>query len=427
VPARRRAARVLAVSAALAFTAAVAAQDEPKAPASPDDAAPADLQAFEDAWRIVRDEFYDRRHKGVDWEAAKRRYLPRARTARTRRELHEVLLAMLGELKASHTGIAEPDVYKDLIETEMKGSLTPTLGLDLVRLDEGYFVSDTAYGAPATEAGILRGDRLVRLDEASPEDLLRPSPWDVGLGGPRGFYVAASAGKPVSLGLQRRRTSARAGWESYQVTLTPRPWNLHEAMRASAHVTEVAPDILVGYVRLYHVLTDDMPRVLAELLASPPLSEAQGLVLDVRGHGGLPAAVDSVLAIFDPKAPGGAAWPRPVALVVDGETRSAKEILAWRWRDEHRGPIVGTQTRGAVLGSRYVPLHDGSYMLLAWLDVRTLSGGAVLEGKGVSPDVRVQDDLPYAEGRDALVEEANKVVLEKVLAQRRSGHVHGWY
>ncbi|MBI3723051.1 hypothetical protein HY251_03715 [bacterium] len=389
--------------------------------------AAADIEAFEDAWRIVRDDFYDRNHRGVDWEGARRRYLPRAKAARTRRELHEVVLAMLGELKSSHTALAEPDVYRDLIDGECKGSLTPTFGVELARTGEGYFVSETPGGSPAAEAGILRGDRLLRVDDFSPDEVVRPCPWDVGLGGRRSYFVSAASGKSVVLAFQRKRTCSRPGWDSYSVTLSPRPWNLVLAMRASACSKEVAPGMELGYVRLHHVLTDDVPLVLQEILASPPISEASGVVLDIRGHGGLPSAIDGVLELFDRNARGGALWGRPAALVVDSETRSAKEILAWRWRNERRGPIVGTRTRGAVLGSRYVPLHDGSFMQLAWLDVRVLSGGARLEGKGVVPDFVVPDDLPYAEGQDPLIEKANAVLLEKVLEERRRGRTHGWY
>jgi C-terminal processing protease CtpA/Prc len=101
-------------------------------------------------------------------------------------------------------------------------------------------------------------------------------------------------------------------------------------------------------------------------------------------------------------------------------------MLAWQWRDQNVGPLVGERTRGAVVGARFVPLPDGAYLVLASCDMRCCTGGTVLEGHGVEPDYVVPDKLPYAEGRDPLREKAEAVLLERVLESRRSGQ-HGWY
>ena len=82
-----------------------AAQDDGR---ESEDSAPANLEAFEQSWRLIRDQFYDRSFHGADWDACRARYLAKARAATTRRELHEITLAMLGELKTSHTAIIEP-------------------------------------------------------------------------------------------------------------------------------------------------------------------------------------------------------------------------------------------------------------------------------------------------------------------------------
>ena len=402
------------------------AQDDGSRPARTGDDSPPDLEAFEQTWRTIRDQFWDRNYNGADWEGLRARFLPRAKEARTRRELHEVTLAMLAGLRSSHTTIIEPDVYREHLDNEAKGTLAPTIGIELVKLDRGYFVADVIAGSPAEAAGVLRGDRLLHVEGSAPDDAgLRPAPWDVGLGGPRGFYLP-SGGRPLLLELERRPESSQPGYNVYVVRIAPRPWNHIEGVRASARTKLAGPDLRLGYVRLYHLLSEDVVDVLADLLLSKPLVEADGLVLDLRGRGGLPAAVDRVIELFDRRAKQGPVFGRPVVAVVDGETRSAKEILAWSWKSLGLGPIVGERTRGAVIGARFVPLPDGAWLLLANTDMRCFTAGSLLEGKGVEPDVLAKDDLPYAAGRDPLVEKAEEVLLERVLRARRSGR-HGWY
>ena len=423
---RRWAGAVLALAAAALVGAAARAQDDGRPLRSGDDAPP-DLEAFEQTWRVIRDQFYDRKLGGADWEDARKRFLPRAKQAKTRRELHEVTLGMLAELKTSHTSIIEPDVYREHVDNESKGTLALTLGADLVKLPQGYFVHEVVAGSPAAAAGILRGDRLVRVDGAVPEDAgLRPAPWDVGLGGPRSYYLSIVKDRSVHLELERRAEATKPGYNSYQVRLLPRPWNLIEAERARAVLVERGPGLKLGYVRMYHFLTEDVVDVLASLLTKGPLDEADGLVVDLRGKGGLPVVVDRVIALFDRRQKTGPVYGRPVVAITDSETRSAKEMCAWQWKHQGIGPIVGERTRGAVVGARFVPLPDGAYLVLASTDMRCCTGGTVLEGRGVEPDVVVKDEIAYVQGADPLRAKAESVLLERVLQARRGGQ-HGWY
>ena len=62
------------------------------------------------------------------------------------------------------------------------------------------------------------------------------------------------------------------------------------------------------------------------------------------------------------------------------------------------------------------------------MDMRAMTGGAVLEGVGVAPDVVVKPPpLPYSQGLDAIRERGIEVVLEQILEHRRVDRKHGWY
>jgi hypothetical protein len=57
--------------------------------------AQSDSQVFDEAWRIVRDKFYDRNLKGLDWEAAGKRHRADYENAKTDAERSAAINAML--------------------------------------------------------------------------------------------------------------------------------------------------------------------------------------------------------------------------------------------------------------------------------------------------------------------------------------------
>jgi carboxyl-terminal processing protease len=185
--------------------------------------------------------------------------------------------------------------------------------------------------------------------------------------------------------------------------------------------------VKVGYMRLYHLLSEEPVDMLAEFM-SKDLKDAQAFVLDIRGQGGLPNAVDRTVDLFDPNVKGGPLWGgRPAVLLVDDETRSAKEIMAFFWKRRGVGKVVGMNTRGAVLGAQFRQLNDGAWLLLPILDMRTMTGGVVLEGKGVPPDIAVEPRLMWAEGRDPIFERGLEEAVDEALAAQRAGKTNGWY
>jgi len=60
-------------------------------------------QMYRDAWRLLRDYFYDPDMHSVDWDAVFERYLPMVERCSKREELDDVLKQMIGELSALHS------------------------------------------------------------------------------------------------------------------------------------------------------------------------------------------------------------------------------------------------------------------------------------------------------------------------------------
>jgi carboxyl-terminal processing protease len=136
---------------------------------------------------------------------------------------------------------------------------------------------------------------------------------------------------------------------------------------------------------------------------------AQGIVLDLRGNGGgllTEAVLVASVFIEDGKivsvrgrerpnrtedAEGDAIDPSiPVAVLVDGGSASASEIVTGALRDRHRATVVGTNTFGKGLVQEVEPLSNGGYLDLTVANYY-LPGGKTISTRGLKPQVRAFD------------------------------------
>ena len=398
-PSRRHFLRLTSMAAASALTPTVLwAEQQEAADSTTSQAAPARIATFEEVWRTVRDRFYDPHLNGLDWSAVRERYLPDATRASSEEALASVINSMLSELHASHTRYYtpyEPEYYQlsDIFAGALRrrglerafpsGRISyPGIGI-LSRLDmQGHSViTGVIEGTPAQQAGLLAGDVIVFADGApfQPVQSFRDK-----------------IGKEVVLSL--RRAGAFMQISATPVDIEPNKMFL-DGLRASARIIR-ANGRSIGYVHVWCYAGSVYQRTLEHLLSQSPLNEADALIWDLRdGWGG---AIPEYLDLFNTRAPtmqvtdrNGASelrnvkWRKPVAMLVNGGTRSGKEILAYGFKKYRLGEVIGTRTEGAVLAATAF-LIGGGLLLLAVEDVHV--DGERLEGVGVAPTIEVQAD-----------------------------------
>jgi carboxyl-terminal processing protease len=93
----------------------------------------------------------------------------------------------------------------------------------------------------------------------------------------------------------------------------------------------------------------------------------------------------------------------PLAMLVDGVSASTAEIFAGGLQALKRARVFGTQSAGAALPSviRQLPNGDGfQYAQANYIS----EGGQPLEGRGVTPDVKV------TQSREALLHGHDRVI-----------------
>jgi carboxyl-terminal processing protease len=141
---------------------------------------------------------------------------------------------------------------------------------------------------------------------------------------------------------------------------------------------------------------------------------ATSLVLDLRGNpGGLLDQAVGVASLFLPKgssvvslagahkplrilyAHGGADSTIPLAVLVDGASASASEVVAGALKDHGRATVIGEPTYGKSLVQEIVQLPSGAALKLTVARYLT-PAGVDISRNGVRPDIRSQHALDAA-------------------------------
>ena len=104
----------------------------------------------------------------------------------------------------------------------------------------------------------------------------------------------------------------------------------------------------------------------------------------------------------------------PLAVLVNGYSASASEILAGAIQDYDKGTLIGTTTYGKGIVQRIHRLNDGTAIKLTVSAYFTPSGRNI-HGIGITPDIELEyDQEAYdADGTDNQVEKAIEV-LKKI-------------
>jgi tricorn protease len=382
-------------------------------------------EIFREVWRRYRDFFYARNMHGLDWAALGEKYRPFLRHVVHRSDLTGLLSELVGELSVGHAFLgAGDDGQPPRPRAALPGArleLDPAAGRwRIARIYRGQN-EEPLYRSPLTEVGVdaREGDYLLAIDGAelagsdSPYRLLR------GRTGPVTFTLNA---RPVHEGARE---------VAFNPVESERNLRYLDFVLRSRETVERLSGGRVGYLHL----PDLGARGLGEFIKwYYPQVRKDGLVVDLRGNEGGTAS-ELVLERLGRRLAGLSfgSGPRPetypdtvfcgpMAGLVNETTMSDGEVLAYHFRGQGLGPLVGRRTWGGVVGVRnQEPLVDGSTVEVPEVGTAGPDGHWIIEGEGVSPDLEVAAD-PGAllAGRDLQLERAVAEVLE-ALAGRRPG------
>lgn len=336
------------------------------------------------------------------------RYRAKAAAATTLEEQRNVTHALLRNIPATHLGMFSKASY-DRLMRELYGRKAPSLGFEVLDLDGKYYVHNVLEGGPAEKAGLHRGDRVVSVDGVLTEDSPRLD-WrtdDAFLDDSPVTVLLVEDGEQVTLELER-------SWgKTETVQVTAEPYSTWEAAKASARIVEHEGKKL-GVIHFWLIHISGIPALLKEKLEGD-FADCDALVLDLRGRGGSAGEIPPMLSMISGES---ADWHKPVVALIDHESRSAKEVIAYSIREQNLARLVGERTAGAVIPATFQAVgHD---TVLMFPTFRLPRFTELIEGKGVAPDVFVESARPYSGGKDPILEaglgEAVKMVAEAAAA-----------
>jgi carboxyl-terminal processing protease len=259
-------------------------------------------------------------------------------------------------------------------------------------------------GGPADRAGIVEGDLLVEVDA-----------WDV-TSATRIEEVAAALRGPVGSQVRVKIRQSSGAGEVVTLEMT------RESFPLPSVTSYVSPDEKSIGVIAISLFSDRTREEIAQAYDQLMKREVKALVLDLRNNpGGLLDASVQVAGFFEgpgvvlieqfrnqeqlmqPVEESGVAASVPLAVLIDGTTASAAEVLAGALQANGRATLIGSRTIGKGSVQVMVELSDGSSLHITrarWLTpART-----VIDGKGLMPDIEVQpgENDPDAAMRTAI-------------------------
>lgn len=304
--------------------------------------------------------------------------------------VYGALRGMVGTLDP-HSEFLEPDKYKDL-QNDTQGQFGG-LGIVVSVKDDFLTVVAPMEDTPGFKAGILTGDRIIRIDGKNTERLGLPE------------AVKSLRGEPgtdVTITIQRPTTGL-----TKDLKLTRAVINVDMAKDINGRKQFPLGEDKIGYIRL----TQFGEKTADELEAALKKLKQQGmqaLVMDLRGNpGGLLDQAVEVCEKFLPrgqlvvstegrnsiqkyaaKGRGDELHNMPMVLLVNSGSASAAEIVAGCLQDLKRAVVLGEKSFGKGSVQSILPLQNGAALRLTTAKYYTPSHKVIHE-HGIEPDIEV--------------------------------------
>ena len=319
------------------------------------------------------------------------------RETQTRERAYEAMNTIIDSFNLSHTAVITPWVKENFFG---KGDHFH-LGINIQKTNFGgnqrYFIRSMMFGSPVRDAGLKIGDEIISVNNIafakSPRRTL------AGYEAHRNIHTI-QVDRNEAVNISYRRVS-NAQVKTLAISVKA-PLDAVTSLKRSIRVINPEGKFPIGYLHLWNVMSGELPGLVQEALRKE-LKETKALAIDLRGRGGQVNVIARIARVL-------AREKRPVALLIDREARSAKEMLAYRMQKYRHITLVGETTAGAVLPARFIDLSGGAQLMLPVnlgdVVIRSFTSGKRLEGIGTDPDIKIPSPLPYRAGRDPILDGA---------------------
>jgi tricorn protease len=375
-------------------------------------------QIYYDAWRIMRDWFYDPGMHRVDWERMRDKYSVLLPHLAHRADLDYIIGELIGELNAGHTYVFSGD------EPSLERVPVGVLGCELETDGEYYRIAKIYRGenwedgsrSPLTEPGlnVEEGMYILAVDGGQVRS-------------ERNFYrlLENKAGLQVTLTINDRR--GEKGSREIVVTPIESELNLRymDWVERNRRIVDELSGGRIGYI---HVPNTHFDGYREFFKAFQPLSGKEAMIIDDRYNGGGHSPYEMVRIMGNKIA---SYWavrhgelfktPFPVhegpkVMLINGLASSGGDAFPYYFKKLGVGPLIGEKTWGGLIGYGYSPRFvDGGGMAVPGFAFINTEGEWAVEAVGVDPDIYVFDDPTLIQaGREPMLEKAVEYLLKEL-------------
>jgi tricorn protease len=378
-------------------------------------------QIFRETWRIQREYFYDAAMHGANWQAVYDKYRPLLPFVAHRADLGYLIAMIGGELSVGHSYVTGPGDQPDTDPVTVG-----MLGADYAIENGRYRIKKIYSGenwnpelqAPLSAPGVqvAEGDYLLEVNGRA----LTP---------PRSIYeiFQGTAGRQTLI-----RVNSAPSLEGSRV-VTVIPVASDDALRTRAWIENnrrLVDKLSGGRLAYVWLPNTGMPGYTAFNRLYYAQQNKEGAVIDERyNQGGMVA--DYIVNELNRPLMGyfarrdGKVSPSPMVgiygpkvMIINESAGSGGDALPYYFKQQKIGPLIGTRTWGALVGTLQIPATiDGGGITAPSLAFYDINGRWAVENEGVAPDIEVEiTPADAAAGRDPQLERAVReamALLEK--------------
>jgi carboxyl-terminal processing protease len=312
-----------------------------------------------------------------------------------------MIRGMVAELGDPYTTYVEPVMHE--LQTDNLSGEYGGIGAFIRQDEDGYYHIIPFEDGPAARAGIVEGDQLLAVNADRIEPFFNQDELLALIRGP--------VGTTLSLTIRKADSGEEITLKDIEREAFPIPSVTEYTLPSHPNIGVIAISIFSD--KTGNEVESAYQNLVAEGVAA--------IILDLRGNTGglLDAGIevarfflkDGVVLIEKRKGGGertyraeseGVASEVPLAVLVDGGTASASEVVAAALQGNNRAKLFGSHTFGKGSVQLVLELSDGSSLYVTnsqW----TTPDGSVLDSEGLQPDALIDPD---PSGQDPVMEAA---------------------
>lgn len=339
---------------------------------------------IDEVWQLVNQKYAGKNFNQNEWQATRQELL--SKDYASREQAYSAIEQALEELGDPYTRFLDPEAFKNL-SNQTSGELSGIgARLKIDQKNKLLTVVSPLENSPASKAGIKAGDRILAINGKLTSLMSLEQATEI---------LRGKSGTDVNLRL------SRPGKGKFNITLT----RAQIEVPALSYSLKKENQKRVGYIQLKE-FSSHAAEQMKQAIQNLKQKNADAFVLDLRDNPGglLLSGVEiarmwmengKIVSIVNREgsdrqfsANNKALTELPLAVLIDGQSASASEILAGALKDSGRAQVVGTRTYGKGTVQSVNSLSDGSGLAVTIARFYSPSGTPINQ-RGIKPDVAV--------------------------------------